>query len=203
MIMNYFNFNCFCTKRENEYRFTEAKEANRMEMIQYLPCQGMLLFMREDPLAALYEATRGGAKYDPTIDEDRWEIVCPYRERKTCPGWDGLRKMLREVAEKRRANQVGATTTGDENFLDGDANGTRVRNGNGVTGPILGTRYGEINLPEEIVKVARECGEAAQAAEDAARADAHGEEVKVCHGGIIAFIRRIFGRRVECQKKRK
>ena len=28
-------------------------------------------------------------------------------------------------------------------------------------------------------------------------------EEKVCHGGIIAFIRRIFGRRVECQKKDK
>lgn len=187
--------NCFHTKPENAYRFAEAKEAGRLELIQYLPCEGALLFMREDPLAALYEAARGSAKYDPTVDEDRWQICCPYLEREACPGWDGLRKMLRGVAEKKRANQSSTVPTGDENFLYGDANGTRVRNGNGVAGPILGTRYGEVELPKEIVEVARECGKAAQAAKDAASTDAHGEDVEVCHGGIIAFFKRLIGRR--------
>lgn len=187
-------YNCFCTKPENGWRFGLGAK-DRLEKVGRLPCGGEIYFLREDPLAALYEAARGGAKYDPTIDEDRWHVLCPYLKRKTCPGWDGLRKMLGEVAEKKRTDQVTAMPRGDENFLDGDADGTRVRNGNGVAGPILGTRYGDIDLPEEIVQVARECGEAAKAAENAARADAHGEKVNVCHGGIIAFFKRLQGRR--------
>ena len=182
----------FYTKPENGARFSlEGK--NRMENVGRLPCGGEILFLREDPIAALYEATRGGAEYDPTIDEDRWQVLCPHLKIETCPGWDGLRKMLRDTAEKKRTNQASTMPAGNENFLYGDANGTRVRNGNGVTGPILGTRYGEVELPKEIVEVTGECGEAAQAAENAARANAHGEDVEVCHGGIIAFLKWFFG----------
>lgn len=186
-------YKVFYTKEKNGWRFSKGSQDRRLESIGQLPCGGEIFFLQEDPLAALYEAARGGAKYDPTVDEDRWQVACPDPERETCPGWDCLRKMLRCVAEKKRANQSSTMPAGNENFLYGDANGTRVRNGNGVTGPILGTRDGEINLPEEIVQVARECGKAAQAAENAARANAHGEEVEVCHGGIIAFLKWFFG----------
>ena len=187
--------NDFCTKPGNRIRFVRASMDDRLERVATLPCGGEVMFAREDSLAALYDMARSGTQYDPTIDEDRWQVLCPYRDSKACPGWDGLRKVLREVAEKVRMNDDGlvedAGVEDDEKFPNGKACAARIRNGNGVAGPIIGTGYGEINLPEEIIEVARKCGEAAKAAQDAARADDDG---KCVHGGIIAFLARLFGR---------
>lgn len=189
--------NCFHTKKENGWRFDKALLEERYEEISVLPCGGRINFMREDPLAALYESISSGPNYNPAVDEDRWQIVCPNLKREACPGWDCLRKVLREAAEKERVNNEalmqGTTVEENEYFPNGNAYAARIRNGNGVAGPIVGTRYGYIEIPKEIVEVARECGKAAQAAEDAARANAHGEDVEVCHGGIIAFLKWFFG----------
>lgn len=87
---------------------TKRSMASRFDFGHYsgvflFPCGGRLVYLKEDTDATFRRLAAGKTDYDPTVDVDRYFVVCPVGggEPHECPAWDAVRRALQFAKEKR------------------------------------------------------------------------------------------------------
>ena len=171
-----------CTKRKTASRFWCHKEQLHLTMM--LPCGGDLWFLGEDWLAALYQLALGRAKYDPSVDIDRYAIVCPIEnvEPDACPAWNAIREMLAEGMGNTDGNGAGNVSSGSEqNLIKAKGYGTFVCDSDGTAGPIASRYYPETDAAKAVKEAAKKCSRGTERGDNAAD-----ENDVVFHAGIIS-----------------
>jgi len=157
-------------------------------------------------------------KYDPWNDIDRYCLKClgGNREAATCPAWQELRKAcavgeLKEAVVKPRALTIELDLDG----IHGKAGAAYIGNGDGRVGPIAPIQCaGDMHTIERIAALCLTCkfrrepsvvhgtpcvvrtdGNAADGDSHSHQSDDDLDDFDDSHGGIIAFFRRLLGRR--------
>ena len=71
--------------------------------ILLFPCWGRLIYLEEDASITFCRLAAGKTDYDPTVDIDRYAVVCPADgvDCHECPAWDAVRRVLELAKEKR------------------------------------------------------------------------------------------------------
>lgn len=113
----------YLISRRNLRKFAERRSEERQEYCTYMtkrcmasrfddgnysgvlrfPCGGRLVYLEEDADVTFRRLAAGKTDYDPTIDVDRYFVVCPVGggELHKCPAWDAVRLALLFAKEKR------------------------------------------------------------------------------------------------------
>ena len=160
-------------------------------------------FLLEDERLALQHRLIGKGDYNPVFDIDRYAVECGafYREGGVCPVFEKLRAVLDEQI-LRGADKL--------DVID-DAGRTFVCDGDGRVGPIApfvrNDYHKFLPLEQDLASICQACeyrrDESGNSADEYAELlEYNGKTVnnrlkygKNIHGGIIAFFRRLLGRR--------
>ena len=199
--MLYVNGVAIFTKRENSIRFDRYsgflkcvrcfndKATNRLMTVNHL---------REGDGARAERAAIGQGEYDPALDIDRYlvDCVCPEGKIEGCAVFNAISRAI----EIERLKAVGDKLDGSERKRS-----SLIRGGDGYMGAIASKVDEEFDfLPKEpeLESICKGCEYRRASCVDERTDGNHGchKEIEVpdkkfSHGGIIAFFKRLIGRR--------
>ena len=179
-----------CTKPKNGKRFFSVR--TRQHMIAVLPCGVALYYLAEsEPIASKARAVCK-LEYDAGADIDRYAFFGAHDDcnAESCAAFKILRELVEaRVLDGRTFDPNHVAVEVDEKAADGQSGVTYICNGDGRCGPIaedatsrLPARFAELEQAAENCCNCRDYGCQARGL----------AEKRVCHGGFIAFFRRIF-----------
>lgn len=202
-----------CTKPENEKRFRHPWV--RRILLCELPCGAQLFYIAQDASLASQARAVGKFEYNPGRDIDRYglNVSCEVVELDGCPAYQKTRELVEAfVLDGRRFDANAVTVDVEKDPVNGNVVVARVCDGDGRCGPIafnatecIEGGFTDLMVVSESCKF-RRCA-VVEKADDANHDrndgsevaimgdDIRNDDVKTRHGGIIAFFRRLFGRK--------
>jgi hypothetical protein len=211
-------FHWLCTKPGNRKRFYHPW-ANVI-VIYTLPCGAKLCFLAEHPAIAHEAHTVRQFEYNAGADIDRYALCVTCEEVKIggCPAFQKMRELVgSHMLDGREYDSLAVTIEGESNTFDGKTTIASICYGDGRCGPIaVDYRDCSENWLPALKAIAEKCdhnsyhsGDANVVVSDKApdgtgqlsgQADVvagigASDGVENSHGGIIAFFRRLLGRR--------
>lgn len=202
----------FCTRHNQAGRF----ESRGNRLLLKLPCKGLVGYLPKDCWGAMDECAVGEGQYDARGDIDRYSILCyATNESGGCPCWDELRRII--AGDKRELVENARGTAIDVGAHDGNsvASGVCERDPEVVVIPERGkdvrripcgtllalgancdhANYGRGNSGYDAGNADYKCYEMFECNLEALDKQNFQERETSVHGGIIAFFKRLLGRR--------
>ena len=185
----------FCTKKRNERRFPNGEQEGRLIVKRYvydeigITCR--VKYLREADGARAECAAVGQIQYDPTLDIDRYVVECSRVNRYVdrCAVFE----RVKVVIEAQCLHAIGLKKDGV------DANDPAlIRGGDGYMGMIADMMDAECSfLPSDgdLAEICKGCKHRCDDAAQRRHERNHKIKVKRSHGGIIPFLKRLFGRK--------
>ena len=208
-----------CTKPGNARRFHGPW--SRAIGILRLPCGARLIYCAEDAAIASQARACGKLEYNAGRDIDRYCLyaACKEGDLDSCPAYQKIRELVERLAlDGRRFDRNAVTVDVEPNAVNGEMVVTRVCEGDGRCGPIafectdhFAAWWHDLKTISLACEFCRQPGEVCADGGNGERrngdaavrvpgdgvvdgADDGSENV---HGGIIAFFKRLLGRRAE------
>ena len=203
-----------CTKTGNRKRFHHPWA--HVIVIYKLPCGAKLCFLAEDTAIAHEARAVRQFEYEAGADIDRYalSVTCEEVEFDRCPAFQKMRELVgSHMLDGREYDRHAVTIEVEPDPLDGKPTVASVCHGDGRCGPIaVDYRDSSDDWLPALKKVAAECKYnsndscdanvvvSEKAPDSAGKGDAVTDNEapdggKNVHGGIIAFFRRLFGRK--------
>lgn len=185
------NGKLICTKPGNERRF---RLPGNMSIKASLTDYALFIYVPEISALANKARSVGKFEYDPGFDIDRFaiECACGISETDCCPAFKKLREMVAAHAIDGKCFDPSFVAIDvEKNPLDGEVHVTRVCHGDGRCGPIAFEYEDGLEAWPELRSACEECDKHAKKSSSGAD-NGNG---KLVHGGIIAFFKRLIGRR--------
>ena len=202
-----------CTKPGNKRRFDHPWV--RSILLCELPCGASLFYIAQDESLASQARAVGKFEYNPGRDIDRYglNVACEVVEPDGCPAYQKTRELVEAlVLDGRRFDVSAVTVDVEKDTVNGNVVVARVCDGDGRCGPIafnatecIEDGFSDLMVVSESCKF---CGRAVVEKADNANHgcndgsevaimgdDIRNDDVKTGHSGIIAFFRRLFGRK--------
>lgn len=190
-----------CTKPKNEKRFRHPWV--RSILLCELPCGAQLFYIAQDASLASQARAVGKFEYDPGRDIDRYglNVACEVVELDGCPAYKKTRELVEAfVLDGRRFDATAVTVDVEKDTVNGNVVVARVCDGDGRCGPIafnaaecIEDGFSDLMVVSESCKF---CGTPSVVCTIACddKAKNTNNDHKNIHGGIIAFLRRLFRR---------
>ena len=190
-----------CTKPKNEKRFRHPWV--RSILLCELPCGAQLFYIAQDASLASQARAVGKFEYDPGRDIDRYglNVACEVVELDGCPAYQKTRELVEAfVLDGRRFDANAVTVDVEKDTVNGNVVVARVCDGDGRCGPIafnaaecIEDGFSDLMVVSESCKF---CGTPSVVCTIACddKAKNTNNDHKNIHGGIIAFLRRLFRR---------
>lgn len=193
-----FKRSLICTKPKNARRFW----APWTRTVEFDMAFGnTLIYLCEDPALAREARAIGKFEYDAGADIDRYALGCSAREGclESCAAYEKMRKLVRGHAlDGRKLDRQAVTVDIETDPRNGEKRITRVCDGDGRCGPIAFEACDSLGpWLDELIKECENCCYRRNAADGKVgkvKVVAESEGSEEAHGGIMAFLKRCFGK---------
>ena len=194
-------YHCLCTKPGNKKRFYHPWV--RRILLCELPCGAQLFYIAQDASLASQARAVGKFEYDPGRDIDRYglNVACEVVELDGCPAYKKTRELVEAfVLDGRRFDATAVTVDVEKDTVNGNVVVARVCDGDGRCGPIafnaaecIEDGFSDLMAVSASCKFRRTPSVVCTIACDDKAKNTNNDHKNI-HGGIIAFLRRLFGR---------